>query len=110
MRPSRTATACRSSTAPAGSTGTTQRALIRTRSVMQTQSPARGGASASGCGPRLAAGAKHLDFGAPVGREAGDQRLAVLLIGANRHRQRGAHVGLAVPGGFDLGAVRPLLD
>src|SRR5512134_4031326 len=86
MSPPRSATAWRSSATPAGSTGTTQRALMRILSVMQMKSPAGAGlvSGASDSLPRTrrlrARRAEHLDFHAAVRLQALDQRLARLVL------------------------------
>src|SRR6185503_9453564 len=102
MRPSRTATACPSSTLPAGSTGTTQRGRIRKR----FESIPASLAWARRC-PRARLLSWHplqLDYDAAVGREAFDQRLAVGLA-ALLVRARFDLVGLAGAEALDPGGV-----
>src|SRR5512134_2900324 len=104
MSPPRTATAWCSS-------ATTQRALIRMPSFMQTKSPAGAGllSGASDSLPRArrlrARRAEHLDFHAAVRLQALDERLArlVLRVRAALHLQR-----LAEAKGLDPVRGRPL--
>src|SRR5882672_9170648 len=99
MRPSRIATAWPSSTLPAGWTGTTQRGR-RSEPLAMKKGPGSAGASRASIVARLSARALHLDFHAAIRRQALDDRLAALLVGAGLHRHR-----LAVAVGLDLRAV-----